>query len=860
MLVGDRSWTESSEAKPSPITTYLIQNSILRRLVMIAKPEAEAPPPSVLVDHPSDGVVRITLNRPKALNAISSDLLEGFCNALQEHGNANTRVILLEGAGDRSFCAGEDLKQTLAPRTGSAEELREAFFKLQDITRLTSSASPVVVSAVQGFAIGGGAEIALAADFVVGGPKAKFRFPEVTLGHAATGGITLRLTSMVGLLKAKELLITGRWVEAEEALRIGMLSEIAEDPKARALELAVQLAALPNIAMTASKTSLERVVFPNMEACLHDEVNVASYCFAQSAAAEAFANFAQRKAPALSSAAPQNGGHTEEKGSSVSNGLTGKTDETTTPKEVTPVTNGQSPPAKAPIRDINTALQHAVRNYPDRTFVRFGGHDYTFAQADEQIARLAGGLKAIGLGAGDRLLVMMRNSVEMLYTWMAANRLGAVWVPINVQLKSVSLKNVIQAAGPKFAVVDGEFWPVFQTTDSVDQGSVYINGTSENQVSLRSLSELFEGSFPVKECVQVQPSTTAAFLFTSGTTGRSKPCILSHEYFILQAQALIDGCGLRSDDVLYCPFPLFHADATALTTIPAILLGAVAAISPRFTASRFWDEIRATQATVYDFMGATLALIYKQPPGPGDRDHKVRLAWGVPIPLFAPDYEERFGHRLVTLYGSVEASLPIFQQQDIPLPRGSCGRVRPGHQLRIANEHDEQVPAGTPGQLLLRSDNPNAFFQGYFNDPANTARCWASGWLHTGDIGKVDAEGNVYFMGRVKDVIRRRGENVNAEEVEEEFLQHPDVTTAAAYAIPSQLGAGTEEDVKLAVQTRPGSSVDEKALWQWAVENMARFQVPSVIEIVPEIRKTATGKIEKHGLPVEGGVRFDQRT
>lgn len=824
---------------------------------MIAKSEAEAPEPTVLVDHPSEHVVRITLNRPKALNALNADLLDNLCKALQQYSNAT--VILIEGAGERSFCAGEDLKQTLAPRTGSPQELREAFFKLQDITRLTSSASAVVVSAVQGFAIGGGAEIALAADFVVGGPKAKFRFPEVTLGHAATGGITLRLTQMTGLLKAKELLITGRWVDADEALRIGMLSEISEDPKARALELAMQLSSLPNIAMKASKSSLERVVFSNMEACLHDEVNVASYCFAQNDAAQAFANFAKRKAPALTSVAAQNG-HVEDSSPHASNQLAKDTNGATS-REASRQAGGQDPPTKARIRDINAALRLAVQEYPNRTFLRLGGQDYSFNEVDEQVARLAGGLRAIGLGAGDRLLVMMRNSVNMLLTWLAANRLGAVWVPINVQLKSVSLRNVIEAAGPTFSVVDGEFWPIFQSTDAVDQASVYLNGPlADSLVPLKNLSTLFGGQPPVTESVQVLPSTTAAFLFTSGTTGRSKPCILSHEYFILQAQALIDGCGLQSDDVLYCPFPLFHADATALTTIPAILLGATAAISPRFTASRFWDEIRATQATVYDFMGATLALVYKQPPGPGDRDHKVRLAWGVPIPLFAPDYEKRFGHRLVTLYGSVEASLPVFQLEGSPLPRGSCGRVRAGHQLRVANEHDEEVPAGTPGQLLLRSDNPNAFFQGYFNDPTNTIRSWANGWLHTGDIGKVDAEGNVYFLGRVKDVIRRRGENVNAEEVEEEFLQHPDVTTAAAYAIPSQLGAGTEEDVKLAVQIRPDSGVDEKMLWEWAVGHMASFQVPSVIEIVPEIRKTATGKIEKHGLPIEGGVRFDKRT
>ncbi|KAI1749878.1 putative coenzyme A synthetase [Xylaria castorea] len=785
---------------------------------------------SVLVEVLQDGVVKIVLNRPRALNAINADLLDGLVAALHRHQDA--RVLVLEGAGDRSFCAGEDLKQTLAPKTGSAQELRNAFHQLQDITRLTSSSRAVVVSAVQGFAIGGGAEIALAADFVIGGPGTRFRFPEVTLGHAATGGITLRLTSMVGLLRAKELLMTGRWVESEEALRLGMLSEVSENPKQRALELAFELAQLPAIALSSSKTSLERQVFTNMESCLQDEVNVTSYCFAQSDADKAFSNFRARKTPANNDTSIANvGDHGN--------------------RSLLP--NPSDSISKPRFRDINSALVHAVKSFPDRTFIRFAGQDFTFRHADTEIGRLAGGLKYCGIEKGDRVLVMMRNSAEMVYLWMATNRLGAVWVPINVELKSVTLKHAVEAAQPKLAVVDEEFLEAFEGLSIVPPQYTFVkrSGAGPN-----NLAHLFEIGV-VAESVEVTPATTAAFLYTSGTTGKSKPCVLSHEYFILQAQALIEECGLREDDVLYCPFPLFHVDATALTTIPAILLGAVAALSVRFSASRFWDEIRATDATVYDFMGATLALTYKQPPSPRDRGHKVRLAWGVPIPQFAKDYEQRFGHGLITLYGSVEASLPVFQQGD--LPPGSCGRVRKGYQLRIANDMDEELPPNTPGHLLLRSDIPNAFFQGYFNDLVNTVAAFSGLWLHTGDIAKVDEAGNVYFVGRVKDVIRRRGENVNASEVEEEFLQHPDVVIAAAYGIPSQLGSGTEEDVKVAVQMRPGSTVDEKALCEWAVQHMARFQVPSVIEFVPSIGRTPTGKMEKHGLPEEGGRRFDIR-
>jgi crotonobetaine/carnitine-CoA ligase len=149
-----------------------------------------------------------------------------------------------------------------------------------------------------------------------------------------------------------------------------------------------------------------------------------------------------------------------------------------------------------------------------------------------------------------------------------------------------------------------------------------------------------------------------------------------------------------------------------------------------------------TGATIYDFMGATLALTYKQPPSPRDREHKVRLAWGVPVPHFAKDYEWRFGHPLLTLYGSVEASLPIFQSGD--LPQGSCGRLRRRHHIRIANDMDEELPQNTVGHLLLRSDVPNAFFKGYFNDPISTAAAFSGLWLHTGDLAKIDEIGNVY--------------------------------------------------------------------------------------------------------------------
>lgn len=224
----------------------------------------------------------VTLNRPDSLNALNVALLEQLAAALRDCRSA--RCVVLEGAG-RAFCVGEDLKETLAPRSGGPDELRASFELLQEITRTITGMAAPVVAAVHGYAIGGGAELALAADLVVGGPQARFRFPEVSLGHAVTGGISVRLPAVVGLLRAKEYLLTSRWIEADEAARVGLLNELADDPKQRARVLARQLASHSPRSVASTKRGLELAAVPHQEAVLTREVDAASFCFAADEAA-----------------------------------------------------------------------------------------------------------------------------------------------------------------------------------------------------------------------------------------------------------------------------------------------------------------------------------------------------------------------------------------------------------------------------------------------------------------------------------------------------------------------------------------------------------------------------------------------
>ena len=234
----------------------------------------------------------------------------------------------------------------------------------------------------------------------------------------------------------------------------------------------------------------------------------------------------------------------------------------------------------------------------------------------------------------------------------------------------------------------------------------------------------------------VAPEDLAMLLFTSGTTGRSKACMLPHNYAVRQGELMAEHYRFRPDDVLYCPYPLFHIDAAVCTVSAAIVCGATAALSQRFSVSRFWSEIREFGATVFDFMGATLTMLWKQPPAPDDADNPVRLAWGVPMPEFADQFEERFGAQLIENYGSTDAGVPVFYPYDEPRRRGACGKVISAYELRIVDDSDTECPTGQTGaRSSIRPNEPSLMADGYYRMPEATIETRRNLWFHTGDLG-----------------------------------------------------------------------------------------------------------------------------
>jgi enoyl-CoA hydratase/carnithine racemase len=252
-----------------------------------------------------DGIAVVTLNRPHVLNALNTSMLEGLVAALR--GVRGARALVMEAEG-RAFCSGEDLTESLAPATGTADELHQALDLLQELTRAISSLPCPSVAAVQGYAVGGGAELALTADLVIASPDLRIRFPEVPLGHAPTGGITLRLPQLIGLQRAKNLLLTGRWVDASECLQLGLCTEIAAHPRQRALELAGQLAGYPPRSVTAVKRALELFTLPGQELVLQSEVDAALYCFDSKEAQESLRRFRKTGAALSSTGEPEGAG------------------------------------------------------------------------------------------------------------------------------------------------------------------------------------------------------------------------------------------------------------------------------------------------------------------------------------------------------------------------------------------------------------------------------------------------------------------------------------------------------------------------------------------------------------------------
>ena len=475
-------------------------------------------------------------------------------------------------------------------------------------------------------------------------------------------------------------------------------------------------------------------------------------------------------------------------------------------------------------------LEHQSERHGDRTLLRHEDVTLTVAEVRDEAARTAGRLAEAGIGAGDCVATMSENRRELLELWLGCAWLGAIYLPVNTALRGAQLEHVLRDGGARLLVVAPE---LADLVPDVEQTWRF---------------DRYPGPGDAVPPVAARPGDTCALLYTSGTTGPSKGVLCPHAQWYWWAIATGESLGLVEDDVLYTCMPLFHTNALN-SFVQALVAGAAFVVGPRFSVSQMWRRLTESDATVTFLLGAMVHMLAKREEDPYERRHRVSvaLAPATPAALHA-EFRERFGVRLVDGWGSTEANYVISSAFE-DAPPGSMGAVLPDFEARVVDANDAEVPPGTPGELVVRSKQPNAFSNGYHGLPEKTIEAWRNLWLHTGDRVVRDDAGWWWFMDRLTDSIRRRGENISSYEVEAALSEHEAVAAVAVVPVPSEVG---EDEVLAYVVRREGAELDAVELIRFCEPRLAYFAIPRYVDFVEELPLTPSGKIEKYKLRERG--------
>jgi crotonobetaine/carnitine-CoA ligase len=487
---------------------------------------------------------------------------------------------------------------------------------------------------------------------------------------------------------------------------------------------------------------------------------------------------------------------------------------------------------------------------PDHRFLEFAGESLTYGQALARAESAAGALSSVGVRRGDRVAVMMANSLEFVDLWFATALLGAVLVPINTQLRGEGLRYIVTHCDANVAVVDAPLVEAFVAALPPGTGPSRRFAHGEAAPGWASLAELLAGGHAPAPRAAIAPGDLAALLYTSGTTGLPKGVMTCHNAYpatgFEYAQRYVR---LREDDVLYTCLPLFHINAQAISVVPSLLSGRPLVLTSKFSGSGFLDETRAHGATVFNYIGAMLTILLKQPERDDDAENPVRLTVGSSAPAERwTEFERRFSIQLVEIYGLTETAGVCLASPPDDVRIGKCGIPVSWSDVRIHREDGTEADVDEPGEFVVRAERPNTMFLGYYKNPDATAKAMAGGWFHSGDRGRRSGDGYFTFIDRLKDCIRRRGENISSYEIERIVATHPGVAECAAVGVPSELG---EEEVMIVVVAR-GDELDPAELTSFCAERMAAFMVPRYVRIVAELPKTPTQKVQKYALREDG--------
>lgn len=513
--------------------------------------------------------------------------------------------------------------------------------------------------------------------------------------------------------------------------------------------------------------------------------------------------------------------------------------------------------------DFRSFFETTAARVPDRPYLIWTGDDseISYQDFDASTNRAANAWLELGVRRGDRVAFMLDNSPAFMAAWLGLAKIGACLVAINTGFRHEEASYLVGDSEARFVLTEPKYLPVLAGVE-LEHPALQAVLTIDPDADHDDFADLTASASTHAPQVTPRGDDLMSLIYTSGTTGHPKGVMQTQANFVLTGQSYPTWMGMADGGRIYACLPLFHINSQAYSSMGAIGASGSIVLAPRFSASRFWPEVRRHHVSTFNYIGAMATILSKKEPADDDRDHSVKVAYGVPAHTHATRLalEERFGMTIISGFGMSETTFGLAESLTGERRPGAMGKPRhhpdaamPRTETRIVDEAGMDLPAGTHGELLIRNA---AMMRGYFNNPVGTAEALDSnGWLHTGDNAWKDADDFYYFVDRKKDIIRRRGENISSLEVERIIEQHPDVQESAVVGVPSEL---SDEDVLAYVVRRPGRTVRPESIIEWCFEHLAPFKAPRFVEFLDRMPKTPTSKIQKSKLrDLQVGDRYD---
>lgn len=504
--------------------------------------------------------------------------------------------------------------------------------------------------------------------------------------------------------------------------------------------------------------------------------------------------------------------------------------------------------------DMRKFWEDRVGRKPDKIFIYYQEEEISYARTDDFVNRHGNAFLKLGVNKGDRVALMLPNTPEFIYSWFGLAKIGAAMVPINTSFKAAELQYVVNHSEAVGLVVNNAYLDTaFKIKNDCPKLKwIAVTESSEAPDGVLSFEKLAGGMSAQLPKVELRDEDLVAVIYTSGTTGFPKGAMHVHGSFPLTGEAFVICAGLVPEDRLMVILPFYHVNAEFYSTMGAIAAGASLVIIRDFSASRFWEQAVRYDVTQFNFIGAVGRMLMARSESEFRKEHKIRVMNGAGIP--EADYKafvDRFHiPYVIDGYGLTECPRVCQIPLDGPVKMGSMG-IPSTHpklkftEMKIVDDTDDELPPGKTGELVVRSP---VQMRGYFHDPTKTAEAIKKGWFYTGDYAYKDADGYYYFVDRKKDIIRRRGENISAREVEIVINECPKVVEAAVIAVPAELG---EDEVMACIVLKPGQTMTPEEVILWCKDRIAGFKVPRYVQFRDSFPKTATQRTQKNVIKEE---------